>query len=352
MLGKLTKILIVGFLNVALISCANFPDREELIEQSSLDIVKVQADIRDNALPETLSYSQHPELAPGTKQYLDFYSLPYAGIQYHQSYLKLQGKKIHVQMFVPENPRGTIVYLHGYLDHSATNWYFIRESLAKNYALVTYDLPGHGLSGGSRAEIGEFHDNALVLNQLVEQLTPLMPKPMSLIGHSTGGAIIFEYLQTQTAHPFSEIVLLAPLVHHKFWKMSKVTLSMADIFVDKVKRRARKNTSNDEYEEFLAQDPLQQTEVPFNFLRALFRWEEGIHDYPKVKANALIIQGESDRVVDWDYNIRFLSEKIVCAKAQYIPKAQHQLANERKDMRDKIFTDVFTYLNEEKRCPT
>ncbi|SUV72968.1 lysophospholipase [Acinetobacter baumannii] len=38
--------------------------------------------------------------------------------------------------------------LHGYLEHSGIYQPIIREILEQGFSVITYDLPGHGLSNG------------------------------------------------------------------------------------------------------------------------------------------------------------------------------------------------------------
>ncbi len=66
--------------------------------------------------------------------------------------------KLHVQVFQPERdvPLGTVFLLHGYLEHSGIYQPIIREILDQGFSVLTYDLPGHGLSDGSPASIQNF----------------------------------------------------------------------------------------------------------------------------------------------------------------------------------------------------
>ena len=56
----------------------------------------------------------------------------------------------------PSRPRGTVVFLHGYLDHSALSLALFAFLNDRGYRIVAYDLPGHGLSGGQRAGLEDF----------------------------------------------------------------------------------------------------------------------------------------------------------------------------------------------------
>jgi alpha-beta hydrolase superfamily lysophospholipase len=53
--------------------------------------------------------------------------------------------------------------LHGYLEHSGIYQPIIKEILEQGFSVITYDLPGHGLSNGSPASIQNFDHYQQVL---------------------------------------------------------------------------------------------------------------------------------------------------------------------------------------------
>jgi len=49
-------------------------------------------------------------------------------------------------------------------------------------------------------------------------------------------------------------------------------------------------------------------------------------------------------IVDWEYNLDFLKKALDRAKVVIIPEADHQLLNERQDLREKAFLEIERYL--------
>ncbi|MDG3087492.1 alpha/beta hydrolase [Vibrio hannami] len=90
---------------------------------------------------------------------------------------------------VKETADLTVVFLHGWLDNSAS-FISVMENLREKLPsahLVSVDLPGHGQSSHRRADnFYPFHDYIDDLNQLV---TNLSPNRLVIVGHSLGALI-------------------------------------------------------------------------------------------------------------------------------------------------------------------
>ena len=50
--------------------------------------------------------------------------------------------------------RGTVLICHGYFDYVGLYRHLIAHVLELGYAVLAYDLPGHGLSSGPRGDPG------------------------------------------------------------------------------------------------------------------------------------------------------------------------------------------------------
>lgn len=124
--------------------------------------------------------------------YLRFYSLIGLGrdgrVSSRLGRFEIGGYEIVTQLWTPENPVATLVLVHGFYDHMGLYRHVIEWALELGFAVVSCDLPGHGLSSGARASITDFAEYQLVLDRLfVEAETLQLPKPWRLCGQSTGG---------------------------------------------------------------------------------------------------------------------------------------------------------------------
>jgi pimeloyl-ACP methyl ester carboxylesterase len=82
-----------------------------------------------------------------------------------------------------------MVLLHGGRDH-ARNWDWVALALREEYHIIAPDLRGHGDSEWARGGQYAMIDYVLDVAQLLEQLQLF---PITLIGHSLGGAIACQY---------------------------------------------------------------------------------------------------------------------------------------------------------------
>jgi len=303
---------------------------------------KVLDRLRNNIAP--LDLNPRPQPSPDAVSYFQYYGIDYKDAAHYFGCFESSGYRLAAHVFMPDNSKGTVFLMHGYLDHSGLMKNIIALLLGMQFSVATYDLPGHGLSSGERMAIDDFSAYASVFNDFIRLFAPLLPKPQHLIGHSTGCAIAYEYLHQHAIHHFDRIIFLAPLVHPKHWWMSKAGYWLADPFVDKIPRKIKENTSDQNYLEFLARDPLQSQSIPLKWVKAMYAWEDRIQGYPKIDQPLCIVQGEEDTVVDWRYNISFLKDKIGPIRIKLIPGAKHQLINERIDLRSKAFYEIRIYL--------
>ena len=281
--------------------------------------------------------------------YLNHYGLDLppelANTSHYLGCLDSVGFKLATHYWLPENPRGTYFIVHGYLDHIGLYGQLIRHLLSLDYAVVAFDLPGHGLSSGDRVAIESFEHYVDVFSELLHRCHTHFPKPWKAVGQSTGGAILLKYILAAKSHHYqndlTSITLLAPLIQPWDWKRGQITYKFLRHFLKKIKREFIANTANEEFNYFLAnEDPLQSSYISMQWIGAMKRWIEEFGALPLSDYPIMVIQGNCDMTVDWQYNTDALSKKFRHMKLEIIVGGQHQLVNEEKRLRDKIFEDI------------
>jgi alpha-beta hydrolase superfamily lysophospholipase len=280
------------------------------------------------------------------QKYFDYYDLNLPDTAHNFGTVKSENETLAVHVYVPENPRGSLFLLHGYFDHTGTLSRLIREGIEQGYAIAVWDLPGHGLSSGARTDTGAFALCAAQFQDIVEWASPILPKPFNLIAHSTGCSIALEYLYASDTNAFEHVVLLAPLVRHEHWAWGKFGYTIARPFTKTVRRRDKKNSSDEAYLAFVKQDPLHSSILSFDYLGDLYGWEKTTRTFPEWSGSICIIQGDQDDIVDWDYNLDFLGKKIPHAETHMIAGARHQLMNESNSLRQQVFECIFNEINQ------
>jgi len=297
-------------------------------------------------VPEHLMATLRPlaaasALSPAEQLYRQFYGFSDGQAAHSRvGQLQVAGYQIALQAWWPEQPRATLVLLHGYYDHSGLYRHVIEWALGMGFAVLSFDLPGHGLSSGARASIGDFAEYQTVLQAVLAEAAALqLPQPWHLCGQSTGGAILIDYLLTGApAAEIGETILLAPLVRPRAWAWSQLSYRVMRNFVSEIPRRFSVNSSDADFIDFVHnRDPLQPRSLPTAWVGALSQWVPRIEAAPRSVRSPLIIQGEADMTVAWRHNLEVLQDKFATPQILRLPEARHHLANELPALRQRYF---------------
>jgi acylglycerol lipase len=91
-------------------------------------------------------------------------------------------------------PKAVICHVHGLGEHSGRYVHVAQAFTKAGYAMLSFDLRGHGRSGGARGHIPSFDAFMDDIDLLFEQARSRYPGlPMLLYGHSLGGILVLNY---------------------------------------------------------------------------------------------------------------------------------------------------------------
>jgi alpha-beta hydrolase superfamily lysophospholipase len=292
-----------------------------------------------------ISLASIDKITDSITAYRTFYTLDQLPAHHHQGYLRAGDHRIHIQLFQPlSDIKGTVWVLHGYLEHSGLYQPMIAELLAENFAVLTLDLPGHGLSSGEEAGIADFAVYQSMLKDIhewaIQQDGAALPKPWLGIGQSTGCAIWMDHVLQASMRKHAPIVerllLLSPLVRpiRSGWWQNPIGLRLIRRVKKRVPRAFRRNNSNPEYLRFVRlQDPLQSRMMAMSWILALSHWMPHIDELPASRFPVWLVQGMRDQTVDWRYSNAFVKRKFRLKVSLLLEDASHQLVNECEDIR-------------------
>lgn len=127
-----------------------------------------------------------------------------------------------MKLAVTREGHGTpLVLIHG-LGSAATAWKLIIPALARDFEVITFDLPGHGQTP---YEHGLKMDPMSLGELILDNLDELEIETFDLVGNSLGGWVA---LEIAAAHPdrVRSVTALAPagLWHHPLTKVNKWTV--------------------------------------------------------------------------------------------------------------------------------
>ena len=323
---------------------------QSLPSQNSKKSIKLQhKDYLEN--PHLNSYLTHYDLQLVDKFFSQSYCIWTTNISLSHHSLNEPANYTIVQQHwqTIETKKGTIVIVHGYLDHTGLYGNAIRWALAQGYDVLSFDLPGHGLSSGEPAAIAHFDLYSTVLNHVINEHQSILQTPLIALGQSTGCAVICNALlktepQTNTlflpensadknianAHLFSQAILLAPLVRSHHWRWLRYVYFLLRPSISSIQRKFVRSSHNEKFNQFIKHsDPLQASRISLLWLGAMEQWYQTIRYSSQTCDTPLtIIQGTGDTTVDWRYNIPALSRIFTHRHTHYIQNAQHHLINE------------------------
>lgn len=261
--------------------------------------------------------------------------------------MEVDGFEVVSQVWWPAQPVATLFMFHGFYDHMGLYRSVVEWGLDQGFVVIACDLPGHGLSSGERASIDDFAVYQHVVNGLFDQADALqLPKPWHLFGQSTGGAIVVDHLLNHgsSSPAQGQTFLLSPLVRPRAWGWSQLSYYLLKPFVKGIARRFSDNSNDPAFRPFLEADPLQPRQLPTAWVGALARWIKRIEAAPRSTRRPLIVQGEEDMTVDWQYNLQVLRGKFDQPQILMVPKGRHHLANELPQIREEYFKFLTDHL--------
>lgn len=290
---------------------------------------------------------------PLPRAYLDAYQLDFyrhfAGLRHGFGAVDTGGFRIATHYWIPPEARGTLVVVHGYYDHVGIFRHAIRFALEHQLAVLTFDLPGHGLSSGEQAAIDSFDQYGDVLRHLLQVARHQLPGPFLGFGQSTGASVLLNYQWRFGEHSeavrLEKTVLCAPLVLPCGWQWGRFAFYLCRPFLRRLARGSSRSSHDPAFTRFIqSEDPLQSRYLSLKWVGAMARWHDSVRCAGPLHLPVLVIQGTGDRTVDWRYNLKQLREKIPTAEIHLIPEAGHQLINESPEYRNQLLAIMSGWL--------
>lgn len=244
--------------------------------------------------------------------------------------------------YVESGSGRTVVLIHGNAGDVQDFDFGTLELLARNFHVIAFDLPGHGLSKMPGKANGTIQEQAVTLHQALTALGVTVP---ILVGHSWGGAIALAYALFYP-HEISALVLLAPVAYSGnrhdvpvgfLLRMPLLSDICLTLFKPILGRRLLKKS----LKEAFSPDP-----VPEEYLKAVAAvWLDRKHlkafikndatvdsslqdlspRYHKIRVRVVIVIGDSDQAVSPQQNAYDLHRTIANSELLVIPRAGHQI---------------------------
>lgn len=246
---------------------------------------------------------------------------------------------------VPRSPRGTVLLVHGFMDHSGLFSAAARHLGNGGWAVAAPDLPGHGLSGGDRGNIASFSRYGQALKAVLDTLEGLgAPRPWVAVGHSTGGSALLSLVSSGESR-IARAALVAPLVRINSASWVRAGLPLVELAVDGIDRATKRRSTHDSaWHARMASDPLELRRIPLGWVRAALAWEARVDSIQPGRTLWLLVQGDGDAVVDGPAGRALLERRIPNLRVVVVPGGLHHLLNEAPPWRNPTWSAIDDFL--------
>jgi alpha-beta hydrolase superfamily lysophospholipase len=261
-------------------------------------------------------------------------------------------RKLFAQAWTPEGEiKAVLALVHGLGDRSGRYQDVAGVLNREGYALLGFDLPGHGRSEGPRGYF-TYADALDDIDRLLSETARLFPgKPVYLYGHSMGGNLVLYYAIKRQPAGLQGIISTSPLLGTPKpvpgWKISLAwimkginpTLGM-DNGVD-----ATAISHNPTVVAAYKNDPLVHrmisTRLGWDYLQSIPWLTSHAAEFPAVPL--LIMQGNADRIVDPAATKKFARSIKGDITFQIWEGGYHEMHNEPN--RDEVFNFLLHWLD-------
>lgn len=253
------------------------------------------------------------------------------------------GNKVSIAAHLWSNNQSKLVVMaHGYTDNCGYLKPIQRWYLEKGFDVVCLELPGHGESGGPRADVERIETYLEIYEQVLPEIFVLNYSEFIFYGHSTGNVGMIEYLLNGFPHQFKSMVMGTPLIRSFLWKLSRFGHDTLGRYVKRLPKRPVV-TSNPEYHRLEKLDSKPFKSVPMHWYSELIKWNDKLlQDRRTSHQKMTVIFGSRDTVIDYKFNRDFMETRFPDAKIEVISGSDHTLHYQKK-----IHTDQFYSILED-----
>ena len=261
-------------------------------------------------------------------------------ISSQEKYIESAKGKIFLRQYLPEeSPIAHLLITHGYGEHSG-RYAFMGHFFAENgFAVTTYDLPGHGLTYGRRAHIGNYSEYLDTLNLALKQAEKDNPAlkglPLFVFGHSMGGLITARYLEGTLPTNLKAAALTSPYLGCNIpipkivFALARIAGVICPIFAIKSTFTGKDVTQNPEIIKEYDTDPLMVRRTTTGWFRASEKCQKYVLNHAgDVSVPLFCWAGDTDKLAIPAVTAAFM-DKVPTKKAfRLVENCYHEVLNE------------------------
>lgn len=269
-----------------------------------------------------------------------------------ESYFKGHDQhRLYYQCVKPENPKGTLIFVHGLNEHAGRYKNPIEFFYKKGFTIYLYDHRGHGQSDGLRSYVKAFKEFVHDLAEFVALVKSHEKNKIFMIGHSMGGQILLNFLGEYQPEIQGFISASANIkVGIKIPWIKKIAATLVSRFYPRLQLPNEIDPvwiSRDRAEvRAYKRDPLVTKWSTLGLIVEMLENQKSIYNHAdNIQLPALVIHGNDDKICSVEGSEEFYKKLASKDKTLIIyDGGYHELFNDID--KEKVFADMYHWLKE------
>lgn len=222
------------------------------------------------------------------------------------------GLALYARGWAPEKPKAVVCLIHGHGEHVGRYEHVAEALTGQGYALLGFDLRGHGRSGGPRGHTPSLEALLEDIDLFWAQVDQRYPgRPRFLYGHSMGGNLVINYALRRhpdlrgvvATGPWLELAFQPPAVQVALGKLMN---RLFPAFTQESGLETKALSHDARVVEAYEKDPLVHSKISARLFVSVYeagRWAmQHASDFP---LPLLLMHGEADRITSAEASRRF-----------------------------------------------
>ena len=250
-----------------------------------------------------------------------------------------------VRDWAPEGePKATVVLVHGIAEHSGR--YERTGSLLSEagFHVRSFDLIGHGATGGDRVDIEDWDHFHTQLENHVEWALA-QERPLILMGHSMGGNLALGYAIEGRSRPDLLVASAPALGGGAGWQRAAAAIGAKVLPTLSIPQNidGAALSRDPEVADFYFSDPLVHTKATFRLGAALFQAMEDVRSRAhEIHIPTLVLHGGADTIVPPQHTAAL--GELPSFERKVYPKLRHEILNEPEG--PEVVQDIIDWIDE------
>lgn len=259
------------------------------------------------------------------------------------------GRDFFYSVWEAAPPRGVLVFVHGFGEHSGLYGGVARHFAARGYSVYVADQRGHGRSPGARGHVdswADFRGDLGVFLAHVEEQNP--SRPIVLVGNSMGAAVALDYALHAPGRLRGVVASSAPLaeVGVPVWlrALGRVLAKVWPSFAMDARLDLSNLTRDEEAARAIVEDPLFHQRGTARLMEALTAVKAEILERAgEFRLPLLLLHGSDDKIASPEGSRRFLEGAASLDKVRKeYEGARHNLFHETNRL--DVFRDLEAWI--------